>query len=169
MNMFSQWAVTTYVEYGPRCLDAAATLLVGWLVVRVVTAAFRKILKAARIDRTLASFSASLLYFTLWTLVIIAALQRLGFPTVSLAAVVGAAGLAIGLALRGLLSNFAAGLILMALRPFNTGDRVEAAGVSGTVDAIHVFATTIKLADDKRVFVPNASLTGGNITCYRGV
>ena len=89
-----------------------------------------------------------------------------GFPAVSFAAVVGAAGLAIGLALKGSLSNFAAGVMLIVFRPFNVGDRIEAAGVSGVVARIQVFATTLDAENDKRIIIPNAALTGGNITNY---
>lgn len=100
------------------------------------------------------------------TLVVITALDKLGFPAVSFAAVVGAAGLAIGLALKGTLSNLAAGVILIALRPFSVGDRIEAAGVSGTVTKIHIFSTTLAAPDQKKISIPNATLSGGNIINY---
>ena len=100
------------------------------------------------------------------TLVVIATLDKLGFPAVSFAAVVGAAGLAIGLALKNTLSNFAAGVILIALRPFKVGDRVDAAGVSGVVSEILVFAITLAAEDGKTIIVPNAAIVGGNISKY---
>ena len=100
------------------------------------------------------------------TLVVMATLDKLGFPAVSLAAVVGAAGLAIGLALRNTLSNFAAGVILIALRPFNVGDRIDAAGASGVVSEIRLFATPLAAEDGKTIIVPNAAIVGGNISTY---
>lgn len=163
MDMFIEWTQESYSVYGPKVLDGVATLLVGWLVAKVLTVALRRILKGTRVDRTLAGFCVNLVYITLLALVVITALSRFGFPAVSFAAVVGAAGLAIGLALKGALSDFAAGVILIAMRPFEVGDRIDAAGVSGVVTQIQVFATTIKAPDDKTIIIPNASLTGGNI------
>lgn len=102
-------------------------------------------------------------------LVVIGTLDKLGFPAVSLAAILGAVGLAIGLALKSTLSNFAVGVILIAVRPFNVGDRVDAAGVSGVVSEIRVFATTLNAEDGKTIMVPNATIVGGNIAKYSAV
>lgn len=147
-------------------LTGIATLVVGWVTAKMLAFGLRRVLKGARVDATAAAFCANLAYVTMFVLVVITALDKFGFPAVSFAAVVGAAGLAIGLALKGTLSNLAAGVILIALRPFKMGDRIEAAGVSGVVTEIKVFATTLKAADDRRIIIPNASLTGGNITNF---
>jgi small conductance mechanosensitive channel len=107
-----------------------------------------------------------LIYIALLTFVIIAAIGQLGIQTASFIAVFGAAGLAIGLALQGSLANFAAGFLLVILRPFRVGDFIEAAGVSGTVDAIEIFNTTLKTPDNRLIIIPNAKLSGDNIINY---
>ncbi len=154
------------VTYGIQVVIAILTFVIGWQVAKLVTRGLRRILSGVRVDQTLAHFSARLAYIAMMTLVVIGTLDRLGFPAVSLAAVLGAAGLAVGLALKGTLSNFAAGVILIALRPFNVGDRVDAAGVSGVVSEIRVFATTLDAEDGKTIIVPNATIVGGNIFKY---
>ena len=117
-----------------------------------------------RVDPTAFVSCVNLLYVTALTLVVITALSRYGFPTLSFAAVSGAAGIAVGLALKTSLSHFCSGVILFALRPFNSEDRIGAAGVSGEVIDIQVFATTISAEDGRRVIIPNGSITGGSIT-----
>lgn len=122
-------------------------------------------------DPMLGSFLSSIVHILFVAVVIIAALGQAGIQTSSLIAVIGAAGLAIGLALQSSLSNFAAGVMIIAFRPFRVGDFIEAAGVSGTVDGIQIFHTQLVTADNKLVIVPNASITSGNITNYsaRGI
>ncbi len=105
MDVLVDWAKTSYYEYGPKLLDGLAVLLLGWLVARLATGGLKRMLKRARFDATLAGFCSNLVYVTLLTLVVITALSRFGFPAVSFAAVLGAAGLAIGLALKGALSK----------------------------------------------------------------
>ena len=117
-----------------------------------------------RVDPTAFVSCVNLLYVTALTLVVITALSRYGFPTLSFAAVSGAAGIAVGLALKTSLSHFCSGVILFALRPLNSEDRIGAAGVSGEVIDIQVFATTISAEDGRRVIIPNGSITGGSIT-----
>ncbi len=169
MDMFVDWARESYTAYGPMLLTGVATLIVGWLAAGVLTAVLRRILKRAGVDVTLAGFCANLVYMALLALVAVTALDRFGFPKISFAAILGAAGLAIGLALKGSLSNLAAGVMLIVFRPFNIGDRIEAAGVSGVVSCIQVFATTLETEDDRRIIISNAALTAGNITnCSTG-
>jgi small conductance mechanosensitive channel len=111
----------------------------------------------------LVSFVSNLVYIGLLAFIVIAALGQLGIQTTSFIAVLGAAGLAIGLALQGSLSNFAAGFLLIIFRPFKVGDLIEGAGVLGVVEAIQIFTTQLKTADNKTVIVPNANLTADNI------
>jgi len=158
------WSRVT--EYGPVVLKAVATLVVGWIVARVLRAVVRRVLRKANVDRTLASFASSLTYALLMTLVIISTIQALGVPTTSFVAVVGAAGLAIGLSLQGSLGNFAAGVMLIVFHPFKAGDYIEAGGAGGVVDELQIFATVLKTPDNKRVVVPNSAITGGTITNY---
>ncbi|MHC4695766.1 MAG: mechanosensitive ion channel family protein [Planctomycetota bacterium] len=108
----------------------------------------------------------SLTFALLMTPVVISAVQKLGVPTTSFVAVVGAAGLAVGFALQGSLANFAAGVMVIIFRPFKAGDFVEAGGVSGAVEEVQIFATVLKTPDNKRVIVPNSAITGGTITNY---
>lgn len=155
--------------YAPGIVAGVVTLAIGWMVAKLLSIALRRALQGAKIDKTMSVFFSNLAYITMLALVVITALDKFGFPAVSFAAVVGAAGLAIGLALKGTLSNFAAGVLLIALRPFNVGDRIDAAGVSGVVTQIQVFATTIESEDHKKIIIPNASITGGIITRHAEV
>ena len=152
--------------YGPPVVKALAILLIGWIVARIVRSVARSLMIRAKVDETLTAFCASLLYMLLMALVVISALSKLGVDTTSFAALIAAAGLAIGFALQGSLGNFAAGVMLIIFRPFRAGDYVEAGGTSGTVEQIQVFATTLKTPDNKTIVVPNSAITGGNITNY---
>lgn len=150
-------------NYASMVLAAFGILAVGWVFARLLSRALKRILSRARVDPTLIGFTTSLVYVVLLAGVVITALHRLGVPTVSFLGVVGAAGLAVGLALKGTLSNIAAGVMLIALRPFQVGDRIEAAGAKGVVQEIRVFATTLRADDDRLIIIPNASIAGGII------
>lgn len=166
MNLQSEMNRALISHYGWQVGVAVVTLVIGWLVARAIRSGMRRSLELARMDATLASFLTSLAYVAMLVLVIIAALHRLGFPTVSFAAVIGAAGLAVGLALKGTLSNFASGVILISLRPFKVGDRIEAAGVTGVVKQIQIFSTTIEADDGHRVIIPNAKIANEKISNF---
>jgi len=168
LSVLEGWA-TSLTTFCVNLGSAIPTLVLGWLAAKLVARVVRHVLSGARVDQTLAFFCARWAYVAIMILVVIATLDKLGFPAVSFAAVVGAAGLAIGLALKNTLSNFAAGVILIALRPFNVGDRDDAAGVSGVVSEIRVFATTLAAEDGKTIIVPNAAIVGGNISKYSTV
>lgn len=120
----------------------------------------------SKVEETLISFVGNLTYIALLIFVIIAALNQLGFQTTSFIAIIGAAGLAIGLALQGSLANFAAGVLMIIFRPFKVGDCIEAAGVAGVVEEIEIFTTQLRSPDNKTIIIPNASVTGGSITNY---
>ena len=152
--------------YGPNVVAAIVTLFVGWLVARFLRGVLRKVMAKAKVDPMLVGFCTSLAYAALMTLVVITALGKLNVPTGSFIAVIGAAGLAVGFALQGSLGNFAAGVMLIIFRPFRVGDFVEAAGTSGSVEDIQIFATTLKTPDNKVITIPNAGITGGNIINY---
>ena len=119
-----------------------------------------------QVDRALSSFICSLVGIVLKVLLLVSVASMIGVETTSFIAVIGAAGLAIGLALQGSLANFAGGVLIMLFRPFRAGDWIEAQGVSGSVDSIQIFHTTLKTADNKVVIVPNGSLSNGHITNY---
>lgn len=152
--------------YGIRIIGALAILIIGRIVVGILAGAVKKLMKRSEIDETLTKFVVSLVRIALMVFIIIAAISTLGVETTSFAAVVAAAGLAVGLALQGSLANFASGVMLIIFRPFKAGDFVEAGGVSGSVLSIQIFNTIMKTPDNKKIILPNAQVTGGSITNY---
>ncbi len=154
------------VKYGMKTIGALAILLIGLWVTKQVKKLVVKIMHRSKMDETLISFVASLSHVALQVFVIIAALETLDVKTTSFIAVLGAAGLAIGLALQGSLSNFAAGVLMIIFKPFRVGDFIDAGGVLGTVKEIGIFTTVIDTADNRKTIVPNAKLTADNITNY---
>lgn len=154
------------VKYGMKTIGALAILLIGLWVAKQIKKLVVKIMHRSKMDETLISFVASLSHVALQVFVIIAALETLDVKTTSFIAVLGAAGLAIGLALQGSLSNFAAGVLMIIFKPFRVGDFIDAGGVLGTVKEIGIFTTVIDTADNRKTIVPNAKLTADNITNY---
>ena len=154
------------INYGLNVLFAIATLFIGLLVARFIAGGFHKVLTKRQLDSTIVDFIASLIRYVIIAFVIIAALSQIGIETTSFVAILGAAGLAIGLALQGSLSNFASGVLIVALRPFKAGEYIEAAGTSGVVESVQIFSTTLTTADNKYVIVPNSSILAGNIVNY---
>jgi small conductance mechanosensitive channel len=152
--------------YGMKVVAALVILVVGRWVARGITNFIRKMMTKSKTDETLVKFVGSLSYIALLAFVIIAALNQLGIQTTSFIAVLGAAGLAIGLALQGSLGNFAAGVLMIIFKPFKVGDFIEGAGVAGVVEEIQIFTTQLLTPDNKTVIVPNAKMTGDNITNY---
>jgi small conductance mechanosensitive channel len=124
------------------------------------------VLTKKEIEPTLIKFGTSLLYAILVIFVVTAALNNLGIQTTSIIAVLGAAGLAVGLALQDSLSNFAAGVLILIFHPFRVGDYIEGAGVSGSVEELGIFVTRLKTPDNKAIFVPNGKLAGDNLVNY---
>lgn len=152
--------------FAGNVLAAIAIYLVGKIVVRILTGLLEKVMTRAKVDATLSSFLSNIAHYVLITFVILMALESLGVDTTSLAAIMGAAGLAVGLALQSSLSNFASGVMIILFKPFRVGDFVEAGGVSGTVEEISIFSTLMKTGDNKQIIVPNGSIYGGNIINY---
>lgn len=152
--------------YGLNVLAAFAILILGSWVAKTIAVTSQKFFRRQKVDETLVSFSKNLIQYSLMTFVLLAALGRLGVQTASFVAVIGAAGLAIGLALQGSLSNFAAGFLIILFRPFKVGDVILTNGVTGKVEDIHIFNTEFLLADGVKVFVPNSQITGGIIHNY---
>lgn len=157
---------TILLQYGPSVLAAIMIFVVGRWIAKLVTRLVARVATKADVDPILVKFTRSLTYATLLTLVVISALGKLGVNTTSFVAVVGAAGLAIGLAFQGTLGNLASGVMLIFFRPFHAGDFVEAGGTAGTVEEVQVFATVLKTPDNKRIIIPNGSIVGGTITNY---
>jgi small conductance mechanosensitive channel len=156
--MLGQWAV--------NFIFALLIFLLGKWIARILTGWLSRIMTMRGVDNTLVIFLTNIVYAVLLTAVILAALDTLGFPITSLLAVVGAAGLAVGLAMKDSLGNFAAGVMLVIFRPFSTGDFVEVAGVSGKVDSVSIFNTILLTPDNKKVIVPNGQVGAAPITNY---
>lgn len=154
------------LEYSGKLTLAVITLLIGWWLISKLTASIGRLLEVRKVDRALSSFIGSLVSIVLRILLLISVASMVGVETTSFIAMIGAAGLAIGLALQGSLANFAGGVLIMLFRPFRAGDWIEAQGVSGTVDSIQIFHTTLKTADNKVVIVPNGNLSNGHIINY---
>ena len=155
--------------YGPNLIAAILILIIGKWVARLLSNLIEKIMIKSKIEKTLASFVKNISYVALFVFVIIAALGKLGIQTTSFIAVLGAAGLAVGLALQGSLANFAAGVMLILFKPFKIGDFIDAAGTMGTVKEIHIFNTILSTPDNRRVIVPNSKVTGDNITNFSAI
>ncbi|OZS42286.1 small-conductance mechanosensitive channel MscS [Photobacterium sanguinicancri] len=154
------------VQYAVNLISALLILFIGNLIVKGIANGVAKVLRKKKMDDAVVEFLHSLVRYLLFVIVLIAALGRLGVQTASVVAVIGAAGLAIGLALQGSLSNFAAGVLIVSFRPFKSGDYVEIGGVAGSVESIQIFSTVLKTPDNKMVVVPNGSVIGSPITNY---
>jgi len=151
-----------------RVLAGMCILFFGWILARIVKVVLGKIMTRAKIDPTLVAFTRHLSFYAMMLFVLLAALNKFGVQTTSMIAVVGAAGLAVGLALQGALSNFAAGILLILFRPFRVGDMVGGGGVEGVVDEIGILTTELNAPDNRKLIVPNAKLLSDSIVNYTG-
>ena len=165
-TQYFEHALLLVTQYGLKIILALAIFFIGKRVARGITNLAVKSMTKQNVDVELIGFFNSLLYWALFALVTIAALAQLGIQTASFVALIGAAGLAIGLALQGSLSNFAAGVLIILLRPFRVGDFTEVAGTSGTVQSIKIFTTELRTGDNKAVIIPNSRVLERNITNY---
>lgn len=152
--------------WGLQVIGAIVVLIVGRWIAGMARKAVRRSLERSKVDATLVPFLSGGVYYLLLGVVIIAVLSLFGIETTSLVAVLGAAGLAVGLALQGSLSNFAAGVMLLLFRPIRDGDFVEVAGTSGSVREIGIFTTNLDTPDNVRIIVPNSSIFGSIIKNY---
>ncbi|MEA3404797.1 MAG: mechanosensitive ion channel [Pseudomonadota bacterium] len=155
------------IPWGIKVAMALVIFVVGKWVVKIVVNLVKKLLgRSQSMDEMLINFVASIVNAVLLLFVIIAALDQLGVDTTSLIALIGAAGLAIGLALQGSMQNFAAGVMILVFKPFKAGDFVEAGGVSGVVEMVNIFSTTMRTGDNKEIIVPNGGIYSGPITNF---
>ncbi len=154
--------------WGVNILGALIIFIIGYILAGFIRGLVRKMFAKRNIDATIGGFVGNLVHILIMTFVIITALGQLGVDTKTFAAVVAAAGLAIGLALQGGLSNFAAGFLIVVFRPFKAGDMINGAGVEGVVEEVQIFSTTINTVDNKRILVPNGALMAGVITNITG-
>lgn len=153
-------------DYGPKVIAAILILLIGLWVSRIVRRLVERVMEKRHIDPLIANFAATVAYVLLVLFVLIAAISKLGVQTTSLIAVVGAAGLAIGLALQGSLSNLASGVIIISLRPFKVGDYIEAGSNAGIIEGIHLFYTRMRSPDNREILIPNSAITSSAIVNY---
>jgi small conductance mechanosensitive channel len=154
------------VDWGLKALAAVAIFVIGRWIAKGVRRGVRRVLEKGGADPIIVGFVGSITYIALLAFVVVAALGQLGIQTTSFIAILGAAGLAVGLALQGSLANFAAGFLMIIFRPFKVGDFIEGAGVAGVVKEIQIFTTTLKTGDNKTIIIPNSKISGDNITNY---
>ncbi|MDH0728975.1 mechanosensitive ion channel family protein [Pseudomonas sichuanensis] len=159
----SQTWLPLIMEYGSRLLLALLTLAIGWWIISRVSERLGKLV-GLKADAALQGFISTLANIVLKVLLMVSVASMIGIETTSFVAAIGAAGLAIGLALQGSLANFAGGVLILMFRPFRIGDWIEAQGVAGTVDSIQIFHTVLRTGDNKTVIMPNGSLSNGIIT-----
>jgi small conductance mechanosensitive channel len=152
--------------WGLKVIAAIAIFIIGRWIAKLVRRAVYRVMNKANVESLITGFVSSMAYIAMLAFVVVAALGQLGIQTTSFIAILGAAGLAIGLALQGSLANFAAGFLMILFRPFKVGDFIEGAGVAGVVQEIQTFTTTLKTPDNKTIIIPNAKLSGDNIVNY---
>lgn len=169
--MIDQMTQTSYIDlyvipWSIRIITALLIFIIGRWVAAAVTRFLRNMMARAKVDVMLISFIGTIVYALLLIIVVLAALEQLGVRTTSALAIMAAAGLAVGLALQGSLSNFAAGVMLIIFRPFKVGDFIEAGGVMGIVEEISIFSSILRTPDNREVIVPNGQIYGGTIINY---
>lgn len=169
LSIPSNFNIEQFVEvyvmpWGINIVMAIAIFIIGKFVVGLLVSLAKKLMSKAKVDNILVNFIASIIKTVLLLFVVIAALDQLGVNTTSMIALIGAAGLAIGLALQGTLQNLASGVMLIIFRPFRDGDFIDAAGVTGVVEEIGIFSITMRTGDNREIIVPNGEIYGGTIT-----
>ena len=164
INQILETITVWFTTYSIKIVAAILIFIIGKWLCRRITNLLTKIMEKNNIDATLVKFLGSIVYYTLFIVVMIAVAGQLGINTTSFLTIIGAAGLAIGLALKDSLSNLASGVMLIMFRPIKIGDFVDVGGVTGTVKSIDIFNTTIHSPDNQKHIVPNASITSGVIT-----
>jgi small conductance mechanosensitive channel len=163
---YSEGFMKSFLEYSPKLISALVILIVGLYAIRFFNRLAKKIMVKRNLDPTLSKFLADILIWVLRVLLFVTFISKLGIETSSFVAILGAAGLAVGLSLQGSLSNFAGGMLIILFKPFRVGDTIEAQGVIGTVTEIQIFVTKLLTANNQTIFIPNANLSNGIITNY---
>lgn len=157
--------IKTYLlAHGIEIIVDLLILVIGIWAAKIASNITKKAMISSKVNQTLAVFVSNIAYYAVVIFVVLSFLERLGIKTTSFIALIGAAGLAIALALQGSLANFAAGLMIIIFRPFELGDTIETAGVSGVVEEIQIFSTVLKTADHKRKIIPNSKITSDVIS-----
>ncbi len=166
LSVYKDKVIEMAVEYGPKVLIALVTFIVGRWIIGKATKLLSKVLEKRDVDSSLRGFLSSLVSVLLNALLFISIATSLGIATTSFIALLGAAGLAVGMALQGTLSNFAGGVLILLFKPYKTGDLIEAQGELGVVKEIQIFVTVLLTPENKTVIIPNGAISNGNITNY---
>lgn len=166
IEQYANSFIKVLIDYSPKLVAAILLLIVGIWVIRIVNSVSRKIMVRREVEPTLIEFLSDIIYWGLRIVLFIAVISKLGIESSSFVAILGAAGLAVGLSLQGSLSNFAGGMLIILFKPFKLGDTIEAQGVGGTVIDIQIFVTQLLTANNQVIFVPNGALSNGTIINY---
>ena len=166
VNKYADQLMGYVWQYGPQVVLAIVTLVIGLWIIGIITRGIGKAMDKRNVDASLAPFLKSLISTILKIMLIISVIGMVGIEATSFVAVLGAAGLAVGLALQGTLQNFAGGVIILLLKPFKVGDFVDAAGYSGTINSIQIFNTYLKTPDNKTIIIPNGQLANSSMTNF---
>jgi len=154
------------IDLGIKVATALAIFLIGKFLIRILVRGISRVMQKQGVDKTLETFICNLVRVSLMVVVVIAAIGAIGIQTTSFIAIFGAAGLAVGLALQGSLSNFASGVLIVLFRPYRVGDFIEAAGIAGSVEQVQILTTILKTGDNKQIIVPNSQIMDSIITNY---
>lgn len=166
VGLYTEKAIELLMSWGPKLVLAIVILVAGIIIINSFSRFLRKFMKKRDVDPTLIPFLVGLISTILKVMLIISVVDIVGVKTTSFVAVLGAAGLAVGLALQGSLSNFAGGALIMIFKPYKVGDYIEAQGEAGTVRAVQIFNTVLNTPDNRRVIIPNGAISGGTITNF---
>lgn len=166
LNVYTDKGLQFLIDYGPRVVGSLVVLVLGFLLISWITKLTRKGLRRGKVDETLIPFMSSLVNWTLKALLIISVASMVGIATTSFIAVLGAAGLAIGLALQGTLGNFAGGVIILLFKPYKLGDLIEAQGFLGVVEEIQIFITKLRSPQNELIIIPNGAISNGSLKNY---
>ncbi|MBN2184729.1 MAG: mechanosensitive ion channel [Candidatus Krumholzibacteriota bacterium] len=166
LQTYSDKAMELLMSYGPKLLMAMVTLVIGLWIIRLLGKTFSKGMERSKIDLSLRSFLLSLIRIILKVMLVISVASMIGIQMTSFIAILGAAGLAVGLALQGSLANFAGGVLILLFKPYKVGDFVDAGGHTGTIKEIQIFNTIMKTPDNKTIIIPNGALSNGSITNF---
>lgn len=166
LNLYTDKGIQFVMDYGPKVLGALLVLIAGFWIISWITRLTKKGLRKGKVDETLIPFMSSLVSWTLKALLIISVASMVGIATTSFIAVLGAAGLAIGLALQGTLGNFAGGVIILLFKPYRLGDLIEAQGYLGVVEEIQIFVTKLRSPQNELIIIPNGAISNGSLKNY---
>lgn len=166
VTQYWDYFTNVLIEFSPRLISATFLFIIGWWGIKLIKKVIMRIMTKREMEPTLSKFLADILIWTLKILLFVTVISRLGVENSSFVAIIGAAGLAVGLSLQGSLSNFAGGVLIIMFKPFKVGDFIEAQGVSGTVKQIQIFVTQLATVDNQIIFVPNGVLSNGTIINY---